>query len=106
MMLRPDAGAIDRWADLTGQPVCATQGALFNAEIASRYLVDLQTFGSNRDTRVALRSGRCVGWLYDDIAIHNLLAEPDWAGYRMLLPSAEEPARMTPRPSMMHRLAM
>ncbi len=88
VMLRPDAGAIDRWADLTGQPVCATQGALFNAEIASRYLVDLQTFGSNRDARVALRSGRCVGWLYDDIAIHNLLAEPDWAGYRMPLPSA------------------
>jgi polar amino acid transport system substrate-binding protein len=88
VMLRPDADAIQTWADLTGRAVCATQGALFNAEIAARYLVDLQTFGSNRDARLALRSGRCVGWLYDDIAIRNLLLEQEWAAYRMPLPSA------------------
>ncbi|MGD9509502.1 MAG: transporter substrate-binding domain-containing protein [Geminicoccaceae bacterium] len=87
LMLRPDAGGIEGWSDLAGKPVCATQGALFNAEIASRYLLDLQTFGSNRDARLALRSGRCIGWLYDDIAIRNLLAEVDWADYRMPLPS-------------------
>lgn len=88
LMLRPDAGRIDGWSDLAGKPVCATQGALFNAEIASRYLLDLQTFGSNRDARLALRSGRCIGWLYDDIAIRNLMAEPEWSDYRMPLPSA------------------
>lgn len=87
LMLRPDAPRVGDWTDLAGQPVCATQGALFNAEIANRYLLDLQTFGSNRDARLALRSGRCIGWLYDDIAIRNLLTEPDWAGYGMPLPS-------------------
>jgi polar amino acid transport system substrate-binding protein len=87
LMLRPDSGRIDAWSDLAGKPVCATQGALFNAEIANRYLLDLQTFGSNRDARLALRSGRCIGWLYDDIAIRNLMAEAEWADYRMPLPS-------------------
>lgn len=87
LMLRPDAAGVEHWSDLAGKPVCATQGALFNAEIASRYLLDLQTFGSNRDARLALRSGRCIGWLYDDIAIRNLMAEAEWSGYRMPLPS-------------------
>lgn len=88
VMLRPDVRGMQDWADLAGQPLCATQGALFNAEIASRHLMALQTFTNNRDARIALRSGRCVGWLYDDIAIRNLLEEPDWSAYHMPLPSA------------------
>ena len=87
LMLRPDVTGVSDWSDLAGRPICATQGALFNADIANRYLLELQTYSSNRDARLALRSGRCVGWLYDDAAIRNLLAEPDWSAYSMSLPS-------------------
>ena len=78
VMLRPDAGAIDRWADLTGQPVCATQGALFNAEIASRYLVDLQTFGSNRDA--ASRCAVGAAWAGSTTTLPSTISSPSRIG--------------------------
>ncbi len=88
VMLRPDAGAVRSWADLNGKPVCATQGALFNAAMASRYLMNLKIYNGTRDAKLALKDGRCVGWLYDDVAIANNIADPNWAGYRMPLPTA------------------
>jgi polar amino acid transport system substrate-binding protein len=88
VMLRPTPRPVDEWQDLQGQKICATLGALFNAEIAQRHLLDLQVFKDNRDARLALRDGRCMGWLYDDIAIANELKDPAWQGYAMPLPSA------------------
>ena len=46
--------------DLTGQTVCGTQGALFNSEIASRYLFELEIYNGTRDARRAMRDGRCI----------------------------------------------
>ena len=46
--------------------VCATQGAYFNRPMAQRFLLELQVFNGTRDTRLALRDGRCDAWLYDD----------------------------------------
>lgn len=88
IMLRPDAAGLEGWADLKGKKVCATQGALFNGPTARRFLVDLEIYGGNREAKLALRAGRCVGWLYDDVALINQMAEPDWADYRMPLPTA------------------
>jgi polar amino acid transport system substrate-binding protein len=88
LMLRPDATRFREWSDLTGQTICATQGALFNTEIARRYLFELSVYNGTRDARRAMRDGRCIGWIYDDIAILNLLKEPDWVDYRMPLPTA------------------
>ncbi len=77
------------WADLRGKKVCATQGAYFNRPMAQRFLLDLQVFNGTRDTRLALRDGRCVAWLYDDTGIAGILNDPEWAnyGYGTPLPS-------------------
>jgi len=87
VMVPPDSRVHD-WAELRGQNVCATQGAYFNRQLAERYLVDLQLFGNNRDAKLAVRAGRCVGWAYDDTAIASDLATPEWAGWKMPLRSA------------------
>ncbi len=87
IMLRPSPRPVGEWQDLLGQKVCATLGALFNPVIGQRYLLDLQVFKDNRDVKLALRDGRCVGWLYDDIAILNELKSPEWQGYSMPLDS-------------------
>lgn len=88
LMLRPLPRAVSDWQELQGQKVCATLGALFNSVMAQRYLLDLQIFKDNRDVKLALRDGRCIGWLYDDIAIVNELKSPEWRDYGMPLPSA------------------
>lgn len=87
IMLRPSPRPITEWQELQGQKVCATLGALFNPVIGQRYLLDLQVFKDNRDVKLAMRDGRCVGWLYDDIAIINELKNPEWQGYSMPLGS-------------------
>lgn len=86
IMLHRNSG-IAQWSDLRGRTVCATQGALFNRAIAERYLLDLATFNGTRDAQLALRDGRCVGWLYDDTAIGQTLRGEEWADYHMPLPS-------------------
>lgn len=87
-VLMPKGAPANDWADLRGQTVCATQGALFNRPMAQRYLLDLQLFNGTRDAKLALRDGRCAGWLYDDTAIASDLRNPEWAGYGMPLPSS------------------
>ena len=87
VMLRPSPRPITEWQELQGQKVCATLGALFNPVIGQRYLLDLQVFKDNRDVKMAVRDGRCIGWLYDDIAIVNELRNPEWLGYSMPLGS-------------------
>ncbi|HMR33831.1 MAG TPA: transporter substrate-binding domain-containing protein [Geminicoccaceae bacterium] len=87
IMLRPGPRPVTEWQDLQGQKVCATLGALFNPVIGQRYLLDLQVFKDNRDVKMAVRDGRCIGWLYDDIAIVNELRNPEWLGYSMPLGS-------------------
>ena len=86
-VLAPSGTRLSSWADLRGRRVCATQGAYFNREMAQRYLLDLQIFSGTRDTRLALRDGRCIAWLYDDTALASLRLDPEWADYRTPLPS-------------------
>ncbi|MDG4596831.1 MAG: transporter substrate-binding domain-containing protein [Candidatus Contendobacter sp.] len=78
---------LSSWADLRGRKVCATQGAYFNRPMAQRFLLDLQVFNGTRDTKMALRDGRCVAWLYDDTGIVGLLSDPEWTNYETPLPS-------------------
>jgi polar amino acid transport system substrate-binding protein len=83
----PKSRHIRDWTQLRGQSVCSTQGAYFNRPMARRYLLDLQIYNGTRDAKLALRQGRCVGWLYDDTEIEAELARPEWRGYAMPLPS-------------------
>lgn len=80
------------WADTRGKKVCATQGAYFNRTMQERYLLDLQIYNNARDAKMAVRDGRCIGFLFDNTAIINDLANPQWAGYKAPLP----PALVTP----------
>ncbi|MFO1422877.1 MAG: transporter substrate-binding domain-containing protein, partial [Candidatus Competibacteraceae bacterium] len=86
-VVAPPNAHLSSWADLRGRKVCATQGAYFNRSMAQRFLLDLQVFNGTRDTKMALRDGRCVAWLYDDTGIVGLLNDPEWANYEAPLPS-------------------
>jgi polar amino acid transport system substrate-binding protein len=85
LFMRPEARITD-WAAIRGQKVCATQGSYFNRPMAQRYLLDLVTFNNARDARLAVRDGRCIGYMFDNTAIRGDLARPEWAGYQAPLP--------------------
>jgi polar amino acid transport system substrate-binding protein len=76
------------WAEVRGKPVCAVQGSYQNRPMAQRYLLDLVIFNNARDAKLALRNGRCVGYLFDNTGVQNDLASPEWAGYSAPLPPA------------------
>lgn len=85
LMTRPDT-KLDTWADVRGATVCATQGSYFNRAMATRYLLTLQTYANGRDAKLALRDGRCIGWLFDNTAIEGDLRMREWHDYRIDLP--------------------
>lgn len=86
LLTAPDS-RLTNWSEARGRKVCATQGAYYNRDMAQRYLLDLQIFNGIRDTRLALRDGRCVAWLYDDLALAALRRDPEWSAYQTPLPS-------------------
>ena len=86
-IMAPASKKLGAWTDLQGQTVCSTQGAYFNRAMSQRYLLDLQIYNGVRDAMLALRDGRCAGWLYDDTAISEALGRPEWQGFTMPLPS-------------------
>ena len=85
LMTRPDVH-VDKWTDLRGQQVCATQGSYFNRTITTRHLLALQMYGNGRDAKLAMRDRRCVGWLFDNTAIAGDLRSAEWQGYQATLP--------------------
>lgn len=85
LMTRADS-TIETWADVRGATVCATQGSYFNHEMAKRYVLDLQIYANGRDAKLAVRDGRCIGWLFDNTAIEGDLRSPAWHNYRLALP--------------------
>ena len=91
LFMRPESRVSD-WQEIRGQTVCATQGSYFNRAMAERYLLELLMFNNARDARLAVRDGRCIGYLFDHTAIAADLRQPQWAGYKAPLP----PAMVTP----------
>jgi len=87
VFLRPEQRIID-WQALRGQKLCATQGAFFNRPMTQRYLLDLQMYRSVRDALLALRDGRCIGFLYSSAAVQSYLKKTEWAGYKAPFPTA------------------
>ncbi|MEJ0003700.1 MAG: transporter substrate-binding domain-containing protein [Pararobbsia sp.] len=86
LMTRPDS-TIEKWADIRGKPVCATQGSYFNRTMATRYLLNLQIYANGRDAKLGVRDRRCVGWLFDNTAIEGDLLSSEWHDYQIKLPS-------------------
>ena len=80
------------WEQLKDQKVCAIQGAWYNKPVAEKYGADIVAFKGQTEAEVALQQGNCIGWVYDDTAFAERLADPKWSGYEMTLPSIlEEP---------------
>lgn len=87
LMVRPETRLRD-WAELRGHTVCAVQGSYFNRPMSQRHLLTLLNFNTARDAKLALRDGRCIGYLFDNTAIWADLREPAWAGYHAPLAPA------------------
>ncbi len=87
LMVRPET-RLKEWQDVRGQKICAAQGAYFNRPMAQRYLLELVMFANSRDAKLALRDGRCIGYMFDNTAIWSDLQLPEWAGYSTPLPAA------------------
>lgn len=80
-------GVVKNWNMLKGKPVCAKQGVFYGQRTEKEFGVKLMSFMENADALQALRTGKCIGFLSDDVHIANLLATSDWAGYEMPLES-------------------
>lgn len=76
-------GAIKDWKDISNKPVCGKQGVAYNKQIETQYRASIVAFTGNTEGKEALRSGKCVAWLYDDVSVLADLASGDWNGYEM-----------------------
>jgi polar amino acid transport system substrate-binding protein len=80
------------WEQLKGQKICAIQGAWYNKPVAEKYGAEIVAFKGQTEAETALLQGNCVGWVYDDTAFAERLADPKWAGFEMKLETIlEEP---------------
>jgi polar amino acid transport system substrate-binding protein len=86
-LLAPAGSPFQDWGQLRGRPVCLTEGAYYNRALSERHLLEPVVFRGTRDTLMALRDGRCVGWAFDDTALARLLSDPEWSGYYLAMPT-------------------
>jgi len=83
---------LKNWEQLKDQKVCAIQGAWYNKPVAEKYGADIVAFKGQTEAETALLQGNCIGWVYDDTAFAERLADPKWAEFEMTLPTIlEEP---------------
>ncbi|PWF22526.1 transporter substrate-binding domain-containing protein [Corticimicrobacter populi] len=87
LLIHKNAG-IQRWEDIKDKPVCATQGAYYNRDIAQKYGARIVAFPGNVEAQNALLTGSCIGFLQDSTLLASILAggETKWADYEMPLP--------------------
>ena len=83
ILLRPESSS-KSWQELRGQRICALHGAYFNRAMTQRHILDLVLFRSVRDALLALQDGRCLGFLYTDVAVGHYRARPEFARYGSL----------------------
>jgi polar amino acid transport system substrate-binding protein len=91
-VLVPKSAHINKWEDLRGKNVCATQGAYYNRPVSEKYGANIMAFAATTEAQVALFGGSCIGFLQDSTLIAGLLASEDgkWSAYEMPLP-VEDP---------------
>ncbi|ODS22415.1 hypothetical protein AB835_14305 [Candidatus Endobugula sertula] len=73
---------IKSWAELYGRSVCLTKNAYFNRNLIERFLLKPKEFEGTLDNQAALRFGSCMGWVFDDTALANLLKEKSWQDFK------------------------
>ncbi len=77
--------ALKRWEQLKDQKICGIQGAFYNKYVAEKYGADIVAFRGQNEAETALQQGNCVGWVYDDTAFQERLADPKWVAFEMPL---------------------
>ena len=77
--------AFKKWEQLKDQKICGIQGAWYNKTVAEKYGAEIVAFKGQTEAETALLQGNCVGWLYDDTAFIERLADPKWATFEMPL---------------------
>jgi polar amino acid transport system substrate-binding protein len=85
----PKSLNLKSWAELKGKTACGIQGAYYNYEAATDFGLQITAFAGPTKALAALKQGRCVGFLFDDVAIEGHMLEPDWSDYDMPLKSQE-----------------
>ena len=81
--LMAKTGVITSWDDIRGKPVCGKQGVFYNKIAEVEFGANVVAFGGNTEAKEALRSGKCVAWVYDDTSISADIASGEWEGYEM-----------------------
>lgn len=76
-------GVIKSWDDIKGKPVCGKQGVFYNKIAETEFGANVIAFGGNTEAKQALRSGKCIAWVYDDTSIAADLASGEWEGFEM-----------------------
>ncbi len=76
-------GAIKDWKDIANKPVCGKQGNAYNKQIETELKAKLTAFAGNTEGKEALRSGKCIAWVYDDVSIMADIETPEWQDYEM-----------------------
>lgn len=79
-------GAIKDWKDIANKPVCGKQGNYYNKQIETELKAKLTAFAGNTEGKEALRAGKCIAWVYDDVSIMADLESPEWKDYEMPVP--------------------
>ena len=90
-VLLPKAATVKDWGQLSGQTICALQGAWYNKPASEKFGIKPLAFSGEAEVESALKQGRCIGILEDDNLINLQLADTQrWAGYAMPLPSQDD----------------
>ncbi|MFG1201410.1 transporter substrate-binding domain-containing protein [Xanthobacter aminoxidans] len=76
-------GVIKNWKDLADKPVCGKQGLYYNKQVETEFKAKVIAFAGNTEAKEALRTGKCIAYLYDDVGIMADLDQPEWAEYEM-----------------------
>ncbi|MGL5737150.1 MAG: transporter substrate-binding domain-containing protein [Beijerinckiaceae bacterium] len=80
-------GMIKDWKDIADKPVCGKQGNAYNKMAETQLKTKLTAYAGNTEAKEALRTGKCIAWLYDDVSIMADLEMPEWADYEMPVPT-------------------
>jgi polar amino acid transport system substrate-binding protein len=83
-------GNFSQWADLKGAPVCGIQGAFYNRKTSEEFGAEIVAFKGTAEALTALKQNRCVAFVYDDSFLVSRLAEADWQGWKMPLPTIDD----------------
>jgi len=79
-LLARKGSGLKSWDDLKGKSLCGIQGAFYNKDMQDKYGATVVAFPGTPEALNALRSGTCVGFVYDDSFNNPLSLDPAWSG--------------------------